>query len=254
MSQSTHRWKRLPRKAKVGIIIFAFLGGGLLGFVIWAETPNPPMVEALQALISDAQVIVSTDPYITFTPAGVNATTGFIIYPGGRVDPRSYAPAARDVAAAGYLVIITSMPLNLAVFGINKAGEAIASHPQVLTWAVGGHSLGGVMAAQYASSAPASVAGIVFWASYPANNMSTTSLHVLSISGTEDGLSTPAKINASHASLPASTTYVAIAGGNHGQFGWYGDQPGDNSATISRVAQQAAIVGATTTFLASLQL
>jgi len=33
--------------------------------------------------------------------------------------------------------------------------------------------------------------------------------------------------------------------GNYGQFGWYGQQPGDNEALISREAQTQRIVEAT---------
>jgi hypothetical protein len=252
MAAISRKWKALPRKAKAGILILAFLGGGVLGFVIWAETPNPPMAEAIAALQSDTEVTVSTSPFITFTPAGSTPATGFIFYPGGRVDERSYAPAAREIAKAGYLVVITPMPLNLAVFAISKGREAVAAYPAITKWAIGGHSLGGSMAAELVSQDPALFDGLIFWASYPAGNLSSLAVKVLSISASNDGLSTPGKILASHANLPSGATYVEIAGGNHGQFGWYGDQPGDNPATISRVTQQGIIVASTSAFLAGL--
>ena len=72
-----------------------------------------------------------------------------IFYPGGRVDPRSYAPAARAIAAQGYLAVITPMPLNLAVFTPGRAAQVIAAYPEIHTWAIGGHSLGGAMAANF---------------------------------------------------------------------------------------------------------
>jgi hypothetical protein len=43
--------------------------------------------------------------------------------------------------------------------------------------------------------------------------------------------------------------WVEIVGGNHAQFGWYGDQQGDNPATISREEQQAQTVAATVALL-----
>src|SRR5512139_3782040 len=93
------------------------------GFVVWGETPAQPMPEALAAVKSDTQVTVTADRWLVFTPATSQPTTGFIVYPGGRVDYRAYAPAAHQIAAQGYLVVIVRMPLNLSVFGVNSAQE-----------------------------------------------------------------------------------------------------------------------------------
>jgi hypothetical protein len=87
------------------------------GFVFWAEMTPSPMPEALAAMRCSAEVEVTVDRWLVFSPANHQATTGFIMYPGGRVDPRSYAPAARAIAMEGYLTAIVPMPLNLAVFG-----------------------------------------------------------------------------------------------------------------------------------------
>jgi dienelactone hydrolase len=226
----------------------------LAGFVIWALAVPSPMPEALAALQSDEQVQVQQEPFLVFRPVGVEPTTGLILYPGGRVDARAYAPAARAIAQAGYLVVIPPMPLNLAVFAPDRAAEVMQAFPEIEHWAVGGHSLGGAMAARFADQHPEAVDGLALWASYPAasNDLSDASLTVTSISGTRDGLSTPDKIEASRALLPADTEWVAIEGGNHGQFGWYGLQRGDGEATISREDQQEQIVGATIDLLSRL--
>jgi hypothetical protein len=52
--------------------------------------------------------------------------------------------------------------------------------------------------------------------------------------------------------LPPSTVRVEIAGGNHAQFGWYGDQDGDKPATITRETQQDLVVTATVQLLEKL--
>jgi len=188
---------------------------------------------------------------LVFSPASSQSTTGLILYPGGRVDYRAYAPAAHQIASQGFLVVIVPMPLNLAVFNPGAAADVISAYPQIEHWAIGGHSLGGSMAANFAYSHPGSVEGLVLWASYPAesDDLSRSGIRVLSISGTLDGLSTPEQIANSAAFLPADTIWVTIEGGDHAQFGWYGAQPGDNFATISRVEQQAQIVQATVSFL-----
>ena len=218
--------------------------------MVWAETPPAPMVEAYEALESDSAVIVSTRDWIVFQPVLSNKNVGFVIYPGGRVDFRAYAPIAHRIAAEGYLVVIVRMPLNLAVFGVNKANDVIKSYSQVSSWVVGGHSLGGTMAAQFAHKYPSKVKGLVLWAAYPASgtDLSKDSLLVTSIHGTNDGLVSSSQIEDSLKLLPVSTSRIEITGGNHAQFGWYGDQQGDNVATISREEQQSQI------FNASLQL
>src|SRR5205085_11344268 len=122
----------------------------------------------------------------------------------------------------------------------------IAAHPEITRWAVGGHSLGGAFAANFAYHHPGAVAGLVLWAAYPpsSDDLAGSGLQVVSIYGTRDGLAGPEKIAPSRALLPADTVYAAIEGGNHAGFGRYGPQAGDNAATITPEAQQAQVVAA----------
>jgi Alpha/beta hydrolase family len=225
-----------------------------ISFIAWGSIIPAPMPEALAAMQSDTQVSVTNESWLVFQPNGQNPTSGLIFYPGGRVDPRAYAPQAHAIAAEGYLVVIVPMPLNLAVFGAERASEIIKAYPAIQHWVIGGHSLGGSMAALYADKHRDQIAGLVLWASYPAssNNLSDSSIRVVSIYASLDGLATIDKINASRALLPANTTWVQIEGGNHGQFGWYGNQSGDNPATISRVDQQKQVIQATLALLSSI--
>jgi pimeloyl-ACP methyl ester carboxylesterase len=224
-------------------------------FVAWGSTPLGPLPEAEQALLSDAVVSVQQGRWLVFEPANRQADTGLIFYPGGRVDYRSYAPAARELASRGYRVIVVPMPLSLAVLGTNLASEVISAYPDIQVWAIGGHSLGGAMAALFAEQNPDAVQGLVLWAAYPAenNSLADSGLTVVSIYATEDGLATSGKIDASQSLLPPGTRYVAISGGNHAQFGWYGEQAGDGQASISPVQQQQQVVTATESLLQELK-
>jgi len=230
------------------LLIIAVLMGG---FLIWASGASGPMSEALQALQPGGSVQIETKPWIVFKPDGQEPSTGFIFYPGGKVDPRSYAPAARAIAEQGYLVVIVPMPLNLAVLSPGKAADVIQAFPEVKTWAIGGHSLGGAMAANYAKKHSEQITGLVLWASYPASSddLSQGNLKVVSIYGTNDQVAASGRIDASKALLPADTHFVPIEGGNHAGFGWYGPQSGDGEATISREEQQAQVVQATLNLL-----
>lgn len=236
-----------------GILALLFIGLG--GFLAWALTPLGPMPEVQAALISDTRIEVEQNQWLAFVPRANSPRLGVIFYPGGRVDYRSYAPLMRAVAEHGYLTIISPMPLNLAVLSPEVAQKVIAAYPQISIWVIGGHSLGGAMAAAFVSRHPHEVQGLILVAAYPANNASLRSFQipVLSISATADGLANPQKIADSRPLLPETTQWVVIQGGNHSGFGWYGDQPGDGQATISRTVQQQQTVEAIIRFLRAVE-
>ncbi len=238
-----------------GIILLVVVVIGAAGFTIWAETPSQPRQAALEAMKSDAQVIVTdTGKYITFAPATGSASTGFLFYPGGHVEYRAYAPILHQIAARGFLVVLVPVRLNLAFFDIEAGAPVLKDFPDIKVWVTGGHSLGGVASAIFAQNHP-EIRGIVFWASYPADDkLRNSNIKMLSIYGTEDGgLDNGAKIEQYKAFEPADTKFVVIEGGNHGQFGDYGPQPGDKPATITPEQQWQQTTDATAAFLSSLQ-
>ena len=107
------------------LVIPAVLLVAVVGFVIWGLTPLGPDSEALAALESDSSVKVElAEEGWVFTPTSGDATRGVVFYPGGRVDVRSYAPYARGVAEQGFVVVMTPMPLSLAVLDANAADDA----------------------------------------------------------------------------------------------------------------------------------
>jgi dienelactone hydrolase len=238
------------------LLIPAVLLIAIGAFVAWAGTPSGQLMPEVEvALQSDAAVTVSRERWLTFTPQDAAPATGLILYPGGRVLADAYAPAARELAEAGYLVVIVPMPLNLAVLGVNAASDVIAAYPEIEHWALGGHSLGGAMAANYAKANPGVLDGLVIWASYPQASDTLADfddLVVASVYGSRDGLAKADDVEGSRQYLPEDATFVEIEGGNHAQFGWYGDQAGDNPAEITREAQQAQVVAATLTVLAAI--
>ena len=217
------------------------------GFSIWAYTPLGPMPEAIEALKSSSTVAIEQNSWIVFSPLEEQSTTGLIIYPGGRVDPRSYAPAAHQIAENGILTFIVPMPFNLAVFGSGRASDIIEQFPEIDRWVIAGHSLGGSMAARYTLRNPDKIEGLVLWAAYPAasDDLSNSILRSASIFGTHDGLVSEQDVLSSTTLLPGTNLLHMIEGGNHAQFGWYGDQAGDNPAEISREEQQKQVVETT---------
>ncbi|MGI6368502.1 MAG: alpha/beta family hydrolase [Anaerolineae bacterium] len=200
-------------------------------------------------------VEVEQDRWLAFGLPGRPAETGLILYPGARIDPRAYAPAARMLAGSGYYVVIVPMPLRFALLHQRAADAVIKANPQVQRWVIGGHSLGGVAAADYVCEHPARVVGLVLWAAYPSAgcDLSQAALPVLSLYGTRDRLTTPADVERSRSRLPADARYVAIEGGNHAGFGYYGSQSGDQEASISLDEQQRQIVRETLALLKAVE-
>lgn len=238
---------------RLSLVFLVLIGAAVSGFVIWANNPLDPMPEALVALESDSTVQVKQENNrIVFSPVDASPTTGFIFYPGGHVDAKAYAPQLREIAENGYLTVLVSMPLNLAVFGVEDATAVIEAFPHIQQWAIGGHSLGGAMAARYVHSNPTAIDGLVLWASYPDIDLSDFDLSVVSIYGTDDAVAQNSLVLGAIEQLPSETPFVAIEGGNHSQFGWYGLQPGDNTASISYEEQQQQIVNTTVELLTNL--
>jgi hypothetical protein len=240
---------KIFKRILLGLLIV--LAVMVVGFVIWSLNPLQATPDALAALESDSKVTVTQGDYVTFMPTGTKPTRAFVFYPGGHVDYRAYAAPLRKLAEQGYLAILLPVRLNLAFFDINAADRAIPDFPQIQEWVVGGHSLGGVAASMYAKN-NRNIDGMVYWASYPADDaLKDSDMEFTSIYGTLDMGGVDA-FQSSASLLPADTQFVMIEGGNHSQFGNYGLQPGDNVATIPWQEQQAQAVAATARLLESL--
>ena len=163
------------------------------------------------------------------------AQTGFIFYPGGRVEASAYEPLLKEIANEGICCVLMKMPYNLAVLKPNAADSAISQITTVEHWYIGGHSLGGAMAAGYAATYKDNVDGIILLAAYPTKQIDK-SIPVLSIYGTNDGVLDKEKYKKS-ISLAPNFNEVLIEGGNHAFFGNYGKQKNDGDATITKEEQ-----------------
>lgn len=226
------------------MVIGALLLALILGLVAWSAVGTYPAHDvALSALQSPSQVTVDQGKWITFTPAQ-ETNTGLIFYPGGLVEPAAYAPVLKDIAMNGVLVVITPMPLNLAILNTSAADAVLDAYPEITTWVLAGHSLGGAAASIYAENNTAHLAGLALWDSYPpdSSDLSDNDLSVLSIYGTTDGFPNTDNFDQKRGLLPAGTSFIAIEGASHAQFGDYGPQKGDVQPSIS-LAEQHRRVG-----------
>ena len=224
-----------------------------IGGVVLYLRPLPASGSATALLgDSDAVDVTETLTHLEFAPTA-GADTGLVFYPEALVDPRSYAPTLRPLAEAGILVVVVKMPLGIAFLGSGAAKGVISDHPDIDRWAIGGHSLGGAVASSFARDNTDDIDGLVLWAAYPTRSMAdVTGLEVLSISASNDGLTTRADIADSVDDLPPTTRFIEVDGAVHTFFGDYGDQPGDGLPSIDRADAQSQIVSATLELLNSL--
>lgn len=195
----------------------------------------------LNSLKSDSTVLVEDKGNITFKPVSNSKNIGFIFYPGAKVEASAYAPMAKEIASKGYTVVIAKMSFNLAILSPNKADEIIRKNNDISNWVIGGHSLGGVMAADYAEK-DNKIEGLVLLASYSQEGRDFTNrnIKVLSLWGDNDKVADLNKVKKCKEVMPIDSEFKAIEGGNHGGFGDYGHQKGDGEASITNEEQMHA--------------
>lgn len=236
------------RKLLIGVALLMVIAAG--AFFWYVNDYYCATATAIEALQSDGVVTVTeTDDAITFAPAGEEPEEGIIFYPGGKVEAEAYAPLLRSLAEADLFVVIAKMPFHLAVFDADAAETIMAQETEVEDWYLAGHSLGGVMASGFAADQADEVAGLIFLASYPSGDLTAAPFPVLSVYGSEDEVLNRESYDEAQGKLPAAYTEIVLAGGNHGQFGAYGPQAGDGTATITAEQQQLLTVEAITTFV-----
>ena len=169
---------------------------------------------------------------------GPGSENALIFYPGAKVEYTAYIPLMYEIAENGVDVFIINKPCNLALFGINKADDILSEYSYEHMY-LGGHSLGGAMAALYAAKHADStdLDGLILMAAYPTKSLAASDIRVLTIYGSEDKVLNMGKIEAGRSLMPADAVETVIEGGNHAQFGCYGEQEGDGSAFISAEEQ-----------------
>ena len=163
----------------------------------------------------------------------IDSEIGFIFYPGGKVEYTSYEPLMTVLASKGVFCVLLEMPLNLAVLDMNAADGICEKYTGVERWYIGGHSLGGAMAASYVSSHTSDFDGLVLLGAYSTADFSESELDVLCLHGSEDGVMDREKHDEYISNLPTNAIESEINGGCHAYFGAYGAQDGDGQPTIS---------------------
>lgn len=172
-------------------------------------------------------------------PTATPSDTALIFYPGAKVEYTAYLPILEKLRKNGITCVLVKMPFNLAIFDQNAADKVFKELPDIKNWYIGGHSLGGAMASSYAAKHKDKVKGLILLGAYIYGDVSPQ--NALTVYGT---LNSDLEKNINY-----TENVVIIEGGNHAQFGNYGEQRGDPPATINREEQQDIAVKAIMDFI-----
>ena len=200
-----------------------------IAFYFWAKSAYEPTEEALTYMEE------SNENELTF--GSKEADKGIIFYQGGKVEEEAYAYLGNQLAENGYFVVIPRLTLNLAILDGDKAEGIIERYRGINDWYVGGHSLGGAVASSFAIEHPDVIQGLFFLAAYPIEDMSNGNMPTLTIYGEDDGVAVLSDQKEKESLLSTHSEIHVIKGGNHANYGMYGEQKGDNPASITSKQQ-----------------
>lgn len=215
------------------LTVFLLTAVSISGFFLYVS-------DYYRADASMTETTVRLENNLTILSPSVSGDTGLIFYPGGKVDHRAYLPLLEQLSQNGITCVLVEMPFHLAVFDADAADDVFSVLPDIQNWYIGGHSLGGAMAGSYASGHTENIRGLILLGSYLYGDFPKE--QSLTIYGSEDKVLDRSKIT-------YTENVVQIEGGNHAQFGCYGPQKGDGTASITAGEQQAQTVEAILEFI-----
>ena len=234
---------QMYRKIKKGLLILlAVVLAVSMAFGVYAGQYYHADLEAIQdqsLQVEYERMERLEDGSLVFYPAEYDSAV--IFYPGGKVEALAYIPLMEHLAQEGVLAVLMPMTFNLAVLAKDAAAGIPEQFPEVESWYMAGHSLGGSMAASFAGENTAWVDGLILLAAYSTDPVDVP---VLSIYGSEDGVLNMDKYDKYRSNL-AELTEVVLEGGNHAGFGFYGPQEGDGTASMTnqqQIAQTAKLM------------
>ncbi len=223
----------LKKNKKITIIISVFLVLAILISVcmIYLMDYYKADMAAIEAFLPQDATYYERDGMLIFGEE--DAQKGLIFYPGGKVEYTAYIPLMSVLAEKGFLCVLVQMPFHLAVFDSDAADGIQDEYLSVSDWYIGGHSLGGAMAASYIADCAEEYRGLFLLGAYSTADLSVSSLSVLSVYGSEDLVMDKEKYEENKKNLPEDYREYIIDGGCHAYFGMYGTQEGDGIPTIS---------------------
>lgn len=231
-------------------VVVLFFGILAAGCGIYLNDYYHADVEAIEAMTAENEIACMTLAGENLIWEPEEATKGLIFYPGGKVEYTAYIPLMQACAAQDILCVLVKMPFQLAVLDKNAADGILETYPEIREWYIGGHSLGGSMAASYLADHADAYEGLLLLGSYSTADLSKTDLKVLSVFGSEDQVMNHENYDKNRLNLPDNFSELIIEGGCHAYFGVYGPQEGDGAPAIGNEEQIDKTAAAITDWIA----
>ena len=228
------------KKSKFKKILLGFLVVAVFVFIacgVYLSDYYHADGEAIEAFIVEKPVEMQMAENGNLVWEPEHASAGFLFYPGGKVEHTAYIPLMEKMASEGVLCVLVEMPFRLAVFDMDATEGIQAQYPGIEEWYIGGHSLGGSMAASYLEKGTEPFDGLILLGSYSTADLSGMDLEVLSIYGSEDQVLNRESYEENKGNLPVGFEEIVIEGGCHAYFGMYGAQDGDGMPGITNEEQ-----------------
>ena len=240
MSKEKHtKRKTLRRIILIFLAAVLVLSAVIVGMCLFNERPAVQTAATYQSAYGDTVISVADDGGVEILPQRENADIGLIFYVGAQIKPGAYIPLLARIAEQGYACFIPNLSFNMAALEPKAADDIISAHPEIKSWILAGHSMGGLTASGYADDHRVTVDGLILIAAYTNRDMSDARLPVLAVFGDTDGTMNKGLYEKRKVWNPADFEEHIIPGANHAQYGDYGKQPRDNDATISAEEQQS---------------
>ncbi len=244
--------KRIKRKPSAAVHVLICTGAALAvmlaGSAVFLSVHYSPGNDAISVLSDNSGAAVTKTDF-GYMIDGSGEKAALVFYPGAKVDTEAYLPLMKQIADGGVDCFVLDLPMRMAIFDPYGADDVL-SHYDYDVWITSGHSMGGVIAARYAAQ-HSDIDAVVLLASYTTEPLPEKTA-LLSVYGTNDMVLEREAYKSSKRFFPEDFTEVVIDGGNHAQFGDYGEQSGDGEAAISAKEQQRITAGAVTEFASKL--
>lgn len=219
----------------ISIVSLILISVGL--FFVWANDYYKAEDLAITVMNTDNS-IEKIDNLTILTPDNAS-DIGIIFYPGAKVEDIAYIPLLNKLKNAGYTCVLVKMPFNMAIFDSAAADKVFEILPNIKSWYMAGHSMGGAIASDYASKNQDKIDGLILMGAYIYGDYPP-----------EKALTVYGTFNSNlEKNINYTENIIKIEGGNHAQFGNYGKQKGDPDATISAQMQQDITASAIIDFI-----
>lgn len=225
---------------------------GLLGYGVGVLQPfvlRPALVVGQDAVVADSGPVTTRlaeadGRVLVVEPVDARPRVAFVLYPGALVRPQAYEWIGHALASHGVITLIPEFGADLAFTNANRAEVVAETLAPGLPLVVGGHSLGGAMAAQFAADHVDGVAGLVLLGAYPPDgvDLSDAAFGAVTLLAEHDQVLDAAAQASAVDRLPPAHSEVVVTGAVHSFFGRYGPQAGDGVPTVDRATAERHIV------------